>query len=62
MEDRLKKAQFEIRDLRMAVRVLIDVLWKMGRYIYKRTNDPILKQGLKELGEEIKRIREPRKR
>jgi len=62
MEDRLTKAQHEIQDLREAVNILADVLWKMGTYLYNRTDDPILKAGLKELGEEIKKIKTPRKR
>jgi len=62
MEDRLRKALQTQNELVEAVRILTDILWKMGKYTYDRTNDPTLKQGLRELGEEIKLIKTPRKR
>ena len=62
MEDRLRKALQTQNELVEAVRILVDVLWKMGRYIYMRTTDAELKSNLLNLGEEIKLIKIPRKR
>lgn len=55
----LKQTQFE---LLANQRIIISVLWRLGQYLYNHTKNQNLKSHLKELGEELKKIREPRKR
>lgn len=51
-----------IQELRINQNILASVLLRLGHYLYTHINNPDLKQRLMELGEELKGIREARKR
>ena len=62
MEKRLRELAQTQEEMRMAVRILVDIMWKMGNYLYNHSDNPTLKSHLKDLGEELRSIKEPRKR
>lgn len=62
MEKRLRELAQTQEEMRMAVRILVDIMWKMGNYLYNHFDDPNLKEQLRDLGKELKQIKEPRKR
>lgn len=56
------KALHEINDLRMAITIQIDILRELIKILLSDLKDKELKDALKELSKEIKKIKEPRKR
>ena len=62
IEKKITEIQQTQNELRMAVNIIASVLLRFGNYLYNHFDDPNIKSHLKDLGDEIKSIKEPRKR